>query len=70
MQYERNVVSKMERGIKTIRRPKIICPSQVGSRKQRSLQFSMHIEIYQLEIPRLTLKDYGQINYDAKACYD
>jgi hypothetical protein len=42
----------------------------VGSRKQRSLQFPIHIEISQLEISRLTCKQYGHINYDAKACYD
>jgi hypothetical protein len=32
----------------------VIIPSQVGSRKQRSSQFPIHIEISQLEISRLT----------------
>jgi hypothetical protein len=48
----------------------VICPSQAGSRKQRSSQFPIHIEIAQLELSRLTRKDYGQIKYNAKACYD
>jgi hypothetical protein len=47
-----------------------IITSQVGSRKKRSSQFPIHIEISQLEISRITCKEYGQINYDAKACYD
>jgi hypothetical protein len=34
------------------------------------VHFSIHIEISELEISRLICKEYGQINYDAKACYD
>jgi hypothetical protein len=34
------------------------------------LQFPIYIEISQLEISRLTCKEYGQISYDAKSCYD
>jgi hypothetical protein len=33
-------------------------------------KFLIHIEISQLEISRLTQKEYAQINYDARACYD
>jgi hypothetical protein len=61
---------KWKEALKQSEDQKLICPSQVGSRKQRSSQFPIHIEISQLEISRLTQKDYGQINYDAKACYD
>jgi hypothetical protein len=61
---------KRKEALKKSEEQNVIIPSQVGSRKQRSLRFPIHIEISQLEISRLTCKEYGQINYDAKACYD
>jgi hypothetical protein len=60
----------MERSVKKSEEQNFIIPSQVGSRKQRSSQFPIHIEISHLEISRLNRKKYGRINYDAKACYD
>jgi endonuclease/exonuclease/phosphatase family metal-dependent hydrolase len=44
--------------------------SQFGSRKEKSSHNPVFIENAQLEIARLTRKQYGQINYDARACYD
>ena len=44
--------------------------SQFGSRKEKSSHNPVFIETAQLEIARLTRKQYGQINYDARACYD
>jgi hypothetical protein len=70
MKYECDVVIELERGLKQSEDQNIIIPSQVRRRKQRSSQFSIHIKICQLEISRLSCKEYGQINYDAKACYD
>jgi hypothetical protein len=61
---------KWKEALKQSEDQNVICPSQVGGRKQRSSQFPIHIKISQLEISMLTQKDYGQINYDAKACYD
>jgi hypothetical protein len=61
---------KWKEALKKSEEQNVIIPSQVGSRKQRSLQFPIHIEISQLEISRITRKEYGQINYDAKTCYD
>jgi hypothetical protein len=59
---------KLKEALKQSEDQNVICPSQVGGRKQRSSQFPIHIEIAHLDISRLTQKDYGQINYDAKAC--
>jgi hypothetical protein len=61
---------KWKEALKQSEDQNVICPSQVGGRKQRLSQFPIHIEIAQLEISRLTRKKYGQINYDAKTCYD
>jgi hypothetical protein len=61
---------KWKEALKQSEDQNVICPSQGGSRKQKSSQFSIHIEISQLEISRLTQKEYGQINYDSKAFYD
>jgi hypothetical protein len=61
---------KWKEALKQSEEQNVIILSQVGSQKQRSSQFPIHIEISQLEISRLTRKEYGQINYDAKACYD
>jgi hypothetical protein len=60
----------MERSVKKSEEQNFVIPSQVGSQKQRSSQFPIRIEICQFEISGLTCKEYGQINYDAKACYD
>jgi hypothetical protein len=48
---------KWKEALKQLEEQNIICPSQVGSRKQRSSQFTIHIEISQLEISRLTRKE-------------
>jgi hypothetical protein len=48
---------KWKKALKQLEEQNVICPSQVGSRKQRSLQFPIHIEISQLEISRLTCKE-------------
>jgi hypothetical protein len=71
-EYDMNAILslKWKEALKQSEQQNVICPSQVGSRKQRSSQFPIHIEIYQLEISRLTQKEYVQINYDVKACYD
>jgi endonuclease/exonuclease/phosphatase family metal-dependent hydrolase len=47
-----------------------IIQSQCGSRKEKSSHDPVFMETAQLEIARLTRKQYGQINYDARACYD
>ena len=47
-----------------------LVPCQFGSRKERSSHNPVYIETAQLEIARLARKQYGQINYDARACYD
>ena len=47
-----------------------IVQSQFGSRKHKSSQDPVSLESAQLDIARLTRKQYGQINYDARACYD
>jgi Reverse transcriptase (RNA-dependent DNA polymerase) len=44
--------------------------SQYGSRKNKSSQIPILIEILQQDLSRVTRTNYGQINYDAKACYD
>ena len=44
--------------------------SQFGSRKSKNSQLPILLEILQNDISRLTRTSYGQINYDAKACYD
>jgi hypothetical protein len=61
---------KWKESLKNLKDQNVICPSKVGGRKQRLSQFPIHIEIAQLEISRLTQKEYGPINYVAKACYD
>jgi Reverse transcriptase (RNA-dependent DNA polymerase) len=47
-----------------------ISESQFGSRRGKSTQTPILMEILQQDISRLTRRSYGQINYDAKACYD
>ena len=44
--------------------------SQFGSRKGKNTQIPILMEVLQQDISRLTRRPYGQINYDAKACYD
>jgi hypothetical protein len=44
--------------------------NQFGSRKQKSTMQPLQLEISQIEISRLSRQQYGQINYDARACYD
>ena len=44
--------------------------NQFGSRKEKNTQIPILMEILQQDISRLTRRPYGQINYDAKACYD
>ena len=44
--------------------------SQFGSRKGKNTKIPILMEILQQDISRLTRRPYGQINYDAKACYD
>ena len=48
----------------------VISESQFGSRKAKTSQLPILIEILQQDYSRLTRTSYGQINYDAKACYD
>jgi Reverse transcriptase (RNA-dependent DNA polymerase) len=48
----------------------IIVNHQFGSRKKMSAHDPVYLEIAQAEISRLTREQYGQINYDARACYD
>jgi hypothetical protein len=59
----------MERGIKKSEEQHFIVPNQVGRRKHRSSQFPIRIEISHQEISRLSRKEYGQINYNAKEYY-
>ena len=47
----------------------LITPNQFESRKDKSSQDPVFVEMAQLEISRITRKTYGQINYDARACY-
>ena len=48
----------------------IITSQQFGSQKTMSAHDPVYIELAQMEISRLTREQYGQINYDARACYD
>ena len=44
--------------------------SNVGSRKTKTSQLPILIDIKQQDFSRITRTNYGQINYDAKGCYD
>ena len=44
--------------------------SQYGSRKAKSSHDPVQTETLLMDISRITRKTYGQINYDARACYD
>jgi hypothetical protein len=48
----------------------LLCKSQFGSCSEKSSQIPVLIKILQHDICRMTRRQYGQINYDAKACYD
>ena len=48
----------------------VICENQFGSRKAKTSQLPILIEILQQDYSRITQTCYGQINYDAKAFYD
>jgi hypothetical protein len=48
----------------------MIQSNQFRSRKQKSTMHPLQLEISQLEISRRRRQQYGQINYDARACYD
>jgi Reverse transcriptase (RNA-dependent DNA polymerase) len=48
----------------------VICERQFGSRKAKTSQLPILIEILQQDYSRITRICYGQINYNAKACYD
>jgi hypothetical protein len=48
----------------------ILCKSQFGSCRAKLSQISILIEILQHDLSRITRKQYGQIIYVAKACYN
>jgi hypothetical protein len=48
----------------------LLSESQFGSCKAMSSQTPVFLEILQHDLSRMTRKQYGQINYNAKACYD
>jgi hypothetical protein len=48
----------------------LLCESQFGSHSGKSSQIPVLLEILQHDICRMTRRQYDQINYDAKACYD
>jgi hypothetical protein len=48
----------------------LITNSQYGGRKHMLSQDPAYIKMAQMEIARLTRTNYGQINYDARACYN
>ena len=48
----------------------LLCESQFGSRKSKTSQIPILVEIIQQDYSRTTRNNYGQINYDAKACYN
>jgi hypothetical protein len=49
---------------------KQLTSNQYGSQKSESSLDPVHIETLQLDLSRITRHAYGQINYDARACYD
>jgi hypothetical protein len=60
-EYDLNAILslKLNEALKQSEKKHIIVPSQVGSRKHRSSQLPIHIEIAQLKISRLSRKEYG-----------
>ena len=42
----------------------------VWKSKRENIQLPILLQVLQQDISRVTRKPYGQINYDAKACYD
>ena len=61
---------KLKEALEAAENTEFMVQSQFGSRKHKSSQDPVSLENAQLEIARLTRKQYGQINYDARACYD
>ena len=61
---------KWRNAIKQAEEEKKINESQFGSRRHKSSQLPILIEILQQDYSRVARTSYGQINYDAKACYD
>ena len=61
---------KWKNAIHKAEEEEVICESQFGSRKAKTSQLPILIEILQQDYSRLTRTCYGQIKYDAKACYD
>jgi hypothetical protein len=61
---------KWKEALKQSEDSNMLQPNQFGSRKQKSTIQPLQLEISQIEIFRLSRQQYGQISYDARACYD
>jgi len=61
---------KWKSAIFNAEKAKQLCESQFGSRQEKTSQIPILLEVLQQDISRVTRNPYGQINYDAKACYD
>jgi hypothetical protein len=61
---------KWKEALKQSEDSNMLQPNQFGSRKQKSTIQPLQLEISQIEISRLSRQQYGQINYDARACYN
>jgi hypothetical protein len=72
--YERDLnavlATKWKEAIHKSEEQGLLCKSQFGRRSGKSSQILVLLEILQHDICRMTRRQYGQINYDAKACYD
>jgi hypothetical protein len=64
------LATKWKEAIQNSEQQGLLCESQFGSCSGKSSQISGLIEILQHDICRMTRRQYGQINYNAKACYD
>jgi hypothetical protein len=61
---------KWKEALSKLEEAKAIICNQYGSRKAMSSWDPVQMETLQLDNSRITRRDYGQINYDARACYD
>jgi hypothetical protein len=70
--YDLNAVLyiKWREALYQVEESKQLTSNQYGSRKSKSSLDPVHIETLQLVLSRITRHAYGQINYDARTCYN
>jgi hypothetical protein len=61
---------KWKEALSKLEESKAIICNQYGSRRALSSWDPVQMETLQLDNSRITRRDYGQINYDARACYN